>query len=128
MKIDEFVRRSRRNLEAANLLMKAADADSACNRAYYAMREAARAALCFVGEEEAAFSKTHSGLMTQFNLHLIKTGLLPADLSAQFSLASKRRMVADYEGTFLSEEDVMVVIKNAERFIELVTAFAGTPR
>lgn len=128
MKFDIFMARARRNLESARLLLSSEDSDSACNRAYYAMREAARAALCVIDQEEAAFSKTHSGLKSQFNLHLIKPGLLPKDLNAMISFASERRIVADYDGVFLAVEDVRQVIGDAELFLAAVDEFVNLRR
>jgi hypothetical protein len=43
------MRKAESALEAARLLVKAQNADSACNRAYYAMFDAAHAALFALG-------------------------------------------------------------------------------
>lgn len=44
MKAAELMAKSRRALESARFLLAANDPDGACNRAYYAMFDAARAA------------------------------------------------------------------------------------
>jgi uncharacterized protein (UPF0332 family) len=63
---------------SAQLLLNAGDFDGACNRAYYAMFDAARAALLASGAKvEPGIAKTHSGLISAFSLHLVKTGRVP---------------------------------------------------
>jgi uncharacterized protein (UPF0332 family) len=87
------------------------------------MRDASRAALLAIGEAEAAQSKTHSGLRAQFNRHLIKPGLLPEVLNTMFVSASQLRLVADYDGVFLSRETVAIVVAEAEQFLVIITNF-----
>jgi len=78
---DELMIKSKRALASARLLLSAEDADGACNRAYYAMFDAARAALIAAGFTELALTtKTHSGLISVFSLHLVKTNKLPIEL------------------------------------------------
>jgi uncharacterized protein (UPF0332 family) len=74
-----------RCLRSATLLIESGDPDSACNRAYYAIFNAARAALLAVGQDELALAKTHSGLMAAFGLHLVKTGHIPTELGRTFA-------------------------------------------
>jgi len=58
---------------SAELLLGAGDADGACNRAYYAMFDAARAALlASMAPVETEIARTHNGLITAFRLHLVK--------------------------------------------------------
>jgi uncharacterized protein (UPF0332 family) len=61
--------KAERACASARLLCGASDAEGACNRAYYAMFDAARAALLASG---AVAGKTHSGLMSAFSEHLVK--------------------------------------------------------
>ncbi|MCP4695700.1 MAG: HEPN domain-containing protein, partial [Gammaproteobacteria bacterium] len=56
---------------SAKLLFADGDADGACNRAYYAMFDAARAALTASSAPfDPETSRTHGGLITAFSLHL----------------------------------------------------------
>ena len=50
--------------ESARALLTRSDADGACNRAYYAMFDAARAALRVAGHD---VGKTHRGVLNAFN-------------------------------------------------------------
>ena len=58
-------------LKSAELLLQSGDFDGCCNRAYYAMFDAARAALLATEEEDQVVGiKTHSGLISFFSLRL----------------------------------------------------------
>lgn len=60
----DFLRKAETALGAADLLLKTGDTEGACNRAYYAMFDAARAALLVRGHRtDEASSKTHRGLI-----------------------------------------------------------------
>lgn len=70
-----------RAIASAKLLLDAGDVDGACNRAYYAMFDAAHAALLWAGAHvNPAETKTHRGLIAAFGEHLVKPALLTADL------------------------------------------------
>lgn len=99
------------------------DPNSACNRGYYAIREAARAALYAIGKMEAAHSKIHSGLQSQFSLYLIKSGELPSSLTEEFAFASQKRLIADNDGVLLSLTEAEEVLERAEHFLKVVAKF-----
>ena len=74
------IRKAETALSAARLLMKAEDSDGACDRAYYAMFNAAHAALFALGIEKLARPiKTHNGLEAKFGQEVIVAGHLPAE-------------------------------------------------
>lgn len=73
-----LIQKADRALASARLLLDAGDTDGACNRAYYAMFDAARAAL--VNEVEPLKTRTHSGLIAAFGLQLVKPGRLSKEL------------------------------------------------
>jgi uncharacterized protein (UPF0332 family) len=69
-----------RALASAKLLLARGDVDGACNRAYYAMFDAARAALLTVNAPvPSELARTHSGLITAFGLHVVKPGLVAVE-------------------------------------------------
>lgn len=86
------------------MLLDAGDADGACNRAYYAMFDAARAALLISGVMES--TRTHSGLISVFSLHLVKTGRVPVELGKSLNKAEELRLMADYKGDPIERGDV----------------------
>ena len=68
-------------LQVGLALLERQDSDGACNRAYYAMFDAARAALMATNAEiPLNIGKTHSGVLTAFSQHLVKNGPVPRDI------------------------------------------------
>jgi uncharacterized protein (UPF0332 family) len=75
---NHYFGKARVTAHSAQLLLDARDADGACNRAYYAMFDAARGALIGSGAVPNVLEiKTHAGLIAMFSLHMIKTCLIP---------------------------------------------------
>lgn len=118
---DSLLKKAERALESAHSLLTDGDTDGACNRAYYAMFNAARAALIGSGAAtEAARAKTHSGLQASFNQFLIKTGELPKELGADLRRAEQLRLLADYLGDPISEDDAETMLVQAARFVNVI--------
>ena len=91
----------------------------ACNRAYYAMYDAARAALLASGSPvEPEIAKTHSGLISAFSLHLVKTGRVPVALGKTLNKAEELRLVADYKGDPIEREDAAWAVSQAQTFVQ----------
>lgn len=77
----DYMGKARRAITSARLLLADNDGDGACNRAYYAMFDAAHAALLAADSDlNPATIKTHRGLIAAFGEHLVKTGRTSADL------------------------------------------------
>jgi uncharacterized protein (UPF0332 family) len=77
----ELMAKAVRATASAKILLDTGDVDGACDRAYYAMFNAARAALLASGAPvQADISRTHSGLIAAFSLHLVKPGQVSVDL------------------------------------------------
>lgn len=80
-------------------MLDAGDADGACNRAYYAMFDAARSALLASGAPvESEIARTHGGLISAFSLHLVKPGRVSIELGRALNRVEEIRLVADYKG------------------------------
>ena len=91
--------KAQRALASAQTLLLDGDGDGACNRAYYAMFDAARAALIAAKSPvPPEIAKTHSGLIAAFSLHLVKTELFPKELGRSFNKVEDLRLLADYKG------------------------------
>ena len=81
MTAQDLLAKAIRAAASAKVLLDTGDADGACNRAYYAMYDAARAALLASGSPvEPEIAKTHSGLISAFSLHLVKAGRVSVEL------------------------------------------------
>ncbi|GJE16307.1 HEPN domain-containing protein [Methylobacterium marchantiae] len=114
-----YMEKALRALAGARVLLDADDSEGACSRAYYAMFDAARAALIAVEAEGAQEStKTHRGLIAAFGKHLVLTGCVDAELGRCFNKVQGLRMMADYVGEPLSREDAAWAIVQAEIFIQ----------
>jgi uncharacterized protein (UPF0332 family) len=115
--------KARRAAVSAKLLLDAGDADGACNRAYYAMRDAARAALLAAAAPvEAEIARTHGGLISSFSLHLVKSGRVPLALGRALNRAEEIRLIADYKGDAVELEHAVWVVDQASAFVDAMLA------
>ncbi len=113
-----LMRKAARACISARLLLGAGDADGACNRAYYAMFDAAKAVLLeYTGADAAALGKTHSGLITVFGLHLVKPGIVAVELGRALNRAEEVRLIADYKGDSIDALDAEEMVASAEVFV-----------
>ncbi len=105
----------------ARLLLTAEDADGACNRACYAMFDASRAALIATRFAELAITtKTHSGLIAVFSLHLVKSEKLPIELGRSLNKVEDIRLVADYLEKRVDLDKADWSLQQAELFVETI--------
>ncbi|OYY22159.1 MAG: hypothetical protein B7Y68_08890 [Thiotrichales bacterium 35-46-9] len=71
MTIEMLLDKSDRALASAQLLFSAGDYEGACNRAYYAMFDAAKAALIHAQpDDDLSVAKTHNGLIVNTEVNL----------------------------------------------------------
>jgi uncharacterized protein (UPF0332 family) len=99
---------------SAQVLLSTGDADGACNRAYYAMFDAARAALLATGAE---LGKTHKGVLNAFSERLVKAGPLPKEMGRLLKHAETFRYVADYEGDPIELSDAENLVAQAQTMV-----------
>lgn len=118
---DDVLVKAAQALASAKALLALGDADGAANRAYYAMFDAARAALLASGRIVATESiRTHSGLITAFSLHLVKTGKIPVELGRSINKAEDIRLAADYKDTPVEHEAAAWAVDEAEHFVRFI--------
>ena len=97
--------------------------DGAANRAYYAMFDAARAALLASGASvESDISRTHSGLIGAFGNYLVKNGPVPKEVGRLLNRAHEIRLMADYTGDSVEPVDAMAMVEQAEIFVATMRA------
>lgn len=121
MNAAELMVKARRALASAQKLLQDNDGDGACNRAYYAMFDAARAALiASKAPVPPEIAKTHSGLISAFSLHLVKPNLFPVELGRSLNKAEDLRLIADYKGDSINAEEAIWVVQQAQAFVEKV--------
>jgi uncharacterized protein (UPF0332 family) len=112
-----------RALASAKLLLDSGDVDGACNRSYYAMFDAARAALLSINAPvPAEVARTHSGLITAFSMHLVKPGLVAVEHGRSLNKVEDLRLIADYRGDPVTVANAAWALAESERFLVAVQA------
>ena len=122
MKASDFLDKAARAATSARLLLNAGDIDGACNRAYYAMFDAARAAL-LASAGDASEARTHSGLIAAFGLRLVKPGLVRVELGKALNRVFEIRQAADYTEQAVSRESAGWAVDQADAFVAAMTRF-----
>ena len=106
---------SKDKLKSAQILFKKGQFKDSLSRSYYAMFSAARSLLVM---KELDSSK-HSGVISLFNQHFVKTGMVSKEAGKILKEAKELRESSDYEDFYLvSKDDVTKQIENAKRFID----------
>jgi uncharacterized protein (UPF0332 family) len=109
--------------QSAKLLLESGDTDGACSRAYYAMFDSARASLqASNAPVHAEIARTHTGLITAFSLHLVKSGDVSVELGRSFNRVYQVRLVADYKGDPIEMDLAIEVVRDATLFVETLRA------
>jgi uncharacterized protein (UPF0332 family) len=115
-----YMRKAERALATARLLLTD-DPDGACNRAYYAMFDAAHAALYAAGVElRERPIKSHHGLVSVFGQHLVRTNQIEAEHGAALNKVLNLRLLADYQGSPLSSDKAAQAIDLAAAFVAAI--------
>jgi uncharacterized protein (UPF0332 family) len=112
--------RARRTLRTARLVLKDKDYASAVNRAYYAIFYAANAALSTQHVEK----HKHTGVISEFRLRFIKTGLIEREYGAFYGDTMDARHDSDYD--FIKEterERAESAVAEAEQFVTRIERF-----
>lgn len=124
MKPDALLVKAERALSSADLLLNAGDSDGACNRAYYAMFDSARAALLHISPDFVEV-KTHGGLISAFSLHLVKAGHVSVELGKAINATEDMRVAADYRSEPINLDSAGWAVAQAHRFVAAVRQFAA---
>lgn len=110
-------RKARRALASARLMVNHEDAETAINRAYYAMFYAAMAALDTRGERP----KTHKGTRGRFDFHFIEPGLIPFEIGKMLAFAHELRIRSDYDAIVATDlAATSDLVNDAEHFVNAV--------
>lgn len=119
------LKRSKQHLKSARDLLRNDDFADSVSRSYYAIFQAARALLALEGTE----SRKHSGVISLFNRHFVKTAKVDKRLGIILKDARRSREMADYtELAEFSREDAEGQIADAEAFIQEVERLIAEER
>ena len=113
-----------RALASARRALDADDADVCLNRAYYAAFYVAQAALAAEGEQP----RTHSGTISRFSFHFVRTGRLAREVGAFLHDAFDLRQQADYDAIAVTDTRAAAdALADAETFVAAVRPLVATP-
>jgi uncharacterized protein (UPF0332 family) len=121
-----YMRKAERALDEARLLVLDSKTEGACNRAYYAMHDAAHAALLAAGfESPDAIIRTHHSLIAEFGKKLVLSGHIDAAHGRAFNRVQEMRLLADYSAEPPPPEDARGAVEKAEAFVAAVKGKFG---
>lgn len=111
---DDQIAQAEEKLQVSRLLLKEGFYNDAVSRAYYCIFFATSALLSTKGISV----KTHKGLLSQFSIEFVKTGVIDASFVKAFKIAKELREEAYYSIIRqLSQEEALSVLADAERFL-----------
>jgi uncharacterized protein (UPF0332 family) len=120
---EKYLAKAERALQGARLLADSGEVEGACNRAYYAMYDAAHAALLHEAPVDYKVTKTHSALIAAFGVHLVLTNKLPRELGRSLNEVEQIRLLADYTGADIKPEQASWAVNQAEVFVAAIRDF-----
>lgn len=122
--MSELWRKALATADDARLLFQAGRYDSACNRAYYAMFNAARA-LLRRREIAAAEAKRHSTVWQQFSLHFVSEGTLKMPDGLALARLGEIRNIADYADNAVTASVAESVMNSMNQFMAAAAEVIG---
>lgn len=116
---EQYLKRAHQRLHATHVLLEDGAFEDACNRAYYAVFEATRAALAAVGQP---VPKTHRGLNTQFHEHVVRAYRenIRDDIGQSLSKLEDIRLMADYMDKPPHPEQARDAFNMAKAFVNAI--------
>ena len=110
--------KANRFLEQAEMVRGLQQWDLAANRYYYACFHAVQALFIHHG----LASKRHSGMLSQFGLHFIKTGIIEDKLGGFLTRMEQLREKGDYNCIFsVTEEELRTIVEPAHELVVVIT-------
>ena len=121
--IKELIRykldRARETLDEAGVMLDSGHIHGAANRVYYACFYAVTALLL----TRNLSSSRHRGVISLFNQHFVKTGLVPVDMGKFYSRVFDNRLDSDYaDWTVVDEQDINDTLREAQEFIGTIAS------
>jgi len=115
---------------SARILFDVGDIDGASNRAYYAMFDAATAALLSSDApiDRENLAKTHGGLISAFGKYLVKEDKVQKKLGRILIDAFEVRQMADYNGSSVELVDAQKIVEDAEAFVSEMHEFIAAQK
>lgn len=120
---EALIKRARRYLKSAEILLKDKDNESSVSRTYYAMFYCAQAALL---TKELSFS-SHKRAISAFGEHFVKTGIFPKEMGRELNRTFEKRQIGDYEYTFvISDDEAEQILRSGKEFVNTIASWLHT--
>lgn len=118
------LQQAKETLRDAHLLLdQGGSLVSIINRSYYAMFYAVLALLTDLGKE----SSKHSGMISLFDQHFVKSGKFPKTMSKAIHKAFDLRQIGDYRELIeLDQEQTREVLRSSDLFVEAIEKYLTT--
>ena len=114
------MQRAKELLTEIPVLIQIGAYNTAANRAYYAAFHAMKALEALDNYD----SKKHSGVVSYFRQHYIKTGVFDADLSDLIEVLQTTREESDYNIIVrINAEEAEMLLRSAVRFVDAIAAY-----
>lgn len=111
------LQKAREHLKSAEILLLAEMYSDSLSRSYYAMFTAARALLAL----KQLDSKKHSGVISLFNQHFVKPGIVDRTAGRDLSKARVRRESSDYADFYhISRDEASTQLETAKQFMATI--------
>ncbi len=114
------IEKAEKELRIAKSLFNDEEFEASTNRSYYAIFHALRSVTVLDGFE----SRKHSGIISYFNLHYIKTEIFQRDMYLMIDSAFTVRNKTDYEDFYvISPEETQRQIHDAEKILGMIKSY-----
>ena len=118
--IADLIKKAKRYIESAELLLSNRDFDSCVSRCYYAMFFMAEASLLTKGLK----ASSHKSVISLFGEHFINTAIFKEELGKNLIKGYESEQKGDYStGFFVSEKEAKERLRNAKDFITKLENF-----
>lgn len=126
--IQEHIKKAQRALKSSEVLLDLGDTEGACNRAYYAMFDAAIAAMGWAGIDiNKGQFKTHNGVVAAFSQNITKQGRVSVEMGRSLQRVQDLRQIADYLAEPVPFESAEIAVVSAKHFVSTINQLVKHP-
>jgi uncharacterized protein (UPF0332 family) len=126
--MNQWLAKPRLTATSARRTLEIGDAESAANRAYFAMFQAALALLSERCGRDVRRYKTHATVHSKLGDAAVKTGDMPIAVSKLIKGAENLRLRADYDVSSVTADEVVATVEYAGTFIAEVERLLSLPK
>ncbi|HAX62432.1 MAG TPA: DNA-binding protein [Elusimicrobia bacterium] len=118
--INDLIKKTKKYIHSAEVLIAGNDYDSSTSRTYYAMFYSAEAVLLKKG---LSFS-SHKGVISAFGEHFVKAGIFPSEMGRELNRVFEKRQLADYGiKSVITKAEAEESLRNGKKFVETISQY-----